>query len=136
MYSSGIGAAALLEDGGAVDELEEREHDPAHLARDRAADLVAVHHAGLHQRLAEAALRSLRIRARDAVEVLLGDAAHGDQRLAEPVRRRLLAANTSAPVVEEHDLDHASRRAPAGRRCGARPRAGGSSRRSGSARCR
>jgi hypothetical protein len=101
-------ALALLEERRAVHQLEQRQRHAAHLARHRIAHVVAVHHAGLHERLAEAAAVGAHQRG-DAVEILLGDAAVGDHRLAEAVAPQVAGREHQPAVVEEGDLDHAAR---------------------------
>ena len=96
MYSSGIAAARSSKTAAPS---TSSKSDSATRRTWRATDgahLVAVHDAGLDERLAEAAAVGAHERG-DAVEVLVGDAAEGHQRLAQAVLRRLLAAKTSRP---------------------------------------
>ena len=105
----GDGAGPLLEERGPVGELEEGERHAPDLARDGGAHLVAVHDPGLHEGLAEAAPAVRAHQRGDAVEVLLGDAAVGDEGLPQAVPAEVARGEDQPAVVEEGDLDHAAR---------------------------
>ncbi len=105
MYSSGIEHGALLEHRCPVRHVEERQHDPPHLARDRRPHVGPVDDARLHEGVAEAARPIGAHQRGDALELLLGDPAVQHQRLAEPVAAQVARGEHQPTVVEEQDLD-------------------------------
>src|SRR6266540_112258 len=102
-------AAALLEGGHPLGHLEEAQSDAPDLAGHRSPQLVLVHHPGLHERVPEALLVLALHEGGHALEVLVGDAPEGDQRLPQAVLLEVARGKDDPPVVEEDGLDQLHR---------------------------
>ena len=109
MYSRGMVQRRSSKEAAPLRQLEEGDHDPAHLAGHRGAHLALVHDPRGHEGLAEAPLAVAFHEGGDQGELLVGDPAEGEQGLAQAVFLEVARGEDQAAVVEERGLDQLAR---------------------------